>query len=98
MRDRHAHGNGQALNSFKDEASSDESRDGAYRPVPDWAGLRRGDAVELRRGDALVRRGTVEDLTPDSTMLWLSQYGAENREIIHREDGYELWSKDYPAV
>jgi len=87
------------MNSFTQEAVSDDSRDMAsLREVRDWATLRRGDAVQLRRGDALVRRGTVEDLTPDSTMLWLAQYGPENREIIHREDGYELWSEEHPAV
>jgi len=86
------------MNSCTQEAASDDSSDSAsFREVRDWAILRRGDAVELRRGDALIRRGTVEDLTPDSTMLWLSQHGAENREIIHREDGYEVWSKEHPS-
>lgn len=85
-------------------ASDDLPGTSAFREQRDWAMLRRGQAVELRRGNTLIRRGTVDDLTPDATMLWLSHHGAENREIIHPGDGYQLWvasstgPQDRPSV
>jgi hypothetical protein len=62
----------------------------SLQKLTDWSTVPKGTIVELRRGAIQIRLGLVDDVTPDGSMLWLSQYGAEKREIIHRSDGYEV--------
>lgn len=61
------------------------------QPIMEWA-FQKGTRVELRRNAIPIRQGLVDDVTYDGSMFWISQQGAEGREIIHRDDGYEIWS------
>lgn len=43
----------------------------ALSNYPDWNRLT-GATVEIRRNGELIRTGTVDDVMPDSTALWLA--------------------------
>jgi hypothetical protein len=58
-------------------------------PGENWEDLR-GHWVELRSGGRVLRTGEVEDVTADSSALWLSPNGVEGRQLIAKTDGYEL--------
>jgi hypothetical protein len=49
-----------------------------------------GRVVELRRNGQLVRTAEVEDVTPDSSILWLRFDGNHGRQLVTRTDGYEV--------
>lgn len=55
----------------------------------DWRQLV-GRVVELRRDGQLVRTAEVEDVTPDSSILWLRFDGNHGRQLVTRTDGYEV--------
>ncbi|WP_247040902.1 hypothetical protein [Arthrobacter rhizosphaerae] len=55
----------------------------------DWRQLV-GRVVELRRNGQLVRTAEVEDVTPDSSILWLRFDGNHGRQLVTRTDGYEV--------
>jgi hypothetical protein len=55
----------------------------------DWKQLV-GCWVELRYGGKLVRTGEVEDVTPDSSVLWLKFNGNHGRQMVAKTDGYEV--------
>lgn len=55
----------------------------------DWKQLV-GRVVELRRDGQLVRTAEVEDVTPDSAILWLRFDGNHGRQLVTRTDGYEV--------
>ncbi|WP_309107970.1 hypothetical protein [Arthrobacter sp.] len=58
-------------------------------PGEDWSQLV-GRVVELRRNGQVVRIAEVEDVTPDSSILWLRFDGNHGRQLVTRTDGYEL--------
>lgn len=55
----------------------------------DWSQLV-GRIVELRRNGQVVRTAEVEDVTPDSSILWLRFDGNHGRQLVTRTDGYEV--------
>ncbi|BCW44693.1 hypothetical protein [Arthrobacter sp. StoSoilB5] len=50
-----------------------------------------GRHVLIVRNGAVVRSGTVDDVTVDDEALWLARDGAEPRRLIEKIDGYEVW-------
>jgi hypothetical protein len=50
-----------------------------------------GTEVDIRRKGRLVRRGVVDNATLDGTMVWVAQHGVEERRLVDKSDGYELW-------
>ena len=58
-------------------------------PGEDWSHLV-GRIVELRRNGQVVRTAEVEDVTPDSSILWLRFDGNHGRQLVTRTDGYEV--------
>jgi hypothetical protein len=58
-------------------------------PGEDWSQLV-GRIVELRRNGQVVRTAEVEDVTPDSSILWLRFDGNHGRQLVTRTDGYEV--------
>lgn len=58
---------------------------------PDWTRLV-GKAVEIRQNHAVVRRGVVETVMPDGSVLWISPDGTNSREMVERAEGFQVWS------
>lgn len=61
---------------------------------PDWQRAL-GQHVEVRRHGEIVRTGTVEDVMPDNSILWISAAGPFPREMFERAEGYEVYAR-YP--
>ncbi len=62
----------------------------------DWQrtlGLR----VEIWKGGNLVRKGMVEAVMPDDSILWISAEGTSLRQMIFRQDGYDVFTPFLPA-
>lgn len=62
----------------------------AVRLHPSWLPLV-GENVEVRRGDAVVRKGKVDAVTADDQILWLSGEGVDPRTMFERRSGFEVW-------
>jgi hypothetical protein len=60
-----------------------------YEPSEDWRQLV-GRVVELRLNGQLIRTAEVEDVTPDSSVLWLRFDGCHGRQLVSKTDGYEV--------
>jgi len=56
----------------------------AWQPVDDWTTLA-GSFVEFHHQGRLLDAGTVEAVTPDGEVLWLSLEGSLPRRIIQKE-------------
>lgn len=56
-----------------------------------------GQRVEIWRGWELIREGTVEAVTPDDSILWISAEGPYLRQMIFRDDGYQVFAPFLPA-
>ena len=52
--------------------------------------LMRGDIVEIYRYGRLVRIGRIDDLMPESLLIWLRQDGNSDRRIYDPADGYDI--------
>ena len=50
-----------------------------------------GSVVEIWNGHVHVRNGRVEFATLDGSIMWLSLDGPHLRQMIHREDAYNIW-------
>ncbi|KUM36374.1 hypothetical protein [Arthrobacter sp. EpRS71] len=57
----------------------------------DWTQLE-GSLVEIRQAGALIRTGTVDAVTADSSMIWIGQDGALPRQLFLRADGTKVWT------
>ncbi len=62
----------------------------------DWQ-LLVGCWVELRSGGRLVRTGEVEDVAPDSSVMWLKFNGTHGRQMVVKTDGYEVFPVRCPV-
>ncbi|MDQ0618346.1 hypothetical protein [Arthrobacter globiformis] len=62
---------------------------------PDWQRAL-GQRVEVWRGGKLVRKGTVEAVMPDDSLLWISAEGISPRRMISRQDGYQVFTHFLP--
>lgn len=54
-----------------------------------------GQYVEVRRHGEIIRAGTVEDVMPDNSILWISAAGPFQRKMLERAEGYEIYAR-YP--
>lgn len=57
-----------------------------------------GQRVEIWRGGKLVRKGTVEAVMPDDSILWISREGNSLRQMISRQDGYQVFTHFLPSA
>lgn len=61
---------------------------------PDWQRAV-GQYVEVRRYGETIRAGTVEEVMPDNSILWISAAGPLPRTLYERAEGYKLYAR-YP--
>lgn len=50
-----------------------------------------GAEVDVRQFGRAVRKGTVDAATPDGSMVWVARQGVDERTLLHKADGHELW-------
>lgn len=50
-----------------------------------------GQQVAILFNGHLVRFGTVDAVTQDDAVLWLSSEGAHTRQLFERVEGFEVW-------
>lgn len=62
---------------------------------PDWQ-RSLGQEVEIWKGGRLVRRGTVDAVMPDDSLLWISGEGSSLRQMVSRFDGYQVYARFLP--
>jgi hypothetical protein len=55
-----------------------------------------GQRVEIWWGGKLFRKGTVEAVMPDNSLLWISAEGNASRRMISRHDGYRVYTHFLP--
>lgn len=56
----------------------------------DWQFLV-GCEVDVRRGRRLLRTGTIDAATDDGNIVWLSSQGVQQRRLLTKADGHDLW-------
>lgn len=61
--------------------------------INDWT-LLIGLTIELRQAGKQVRIAEVEDATADSSVMWLRFDGNHRRQLITRDDGYDIRIND----
>lgn len=59
----------------------------------DWTGLV-GKPVVIRLNHAVVRRGVVDAVMPDGSVLWIFPDGTDPREMVEKAEGFQVWSYD----
>lgn len=64
---------------------------------PDWQRAL-GQRVEIWNGGKLVRKGTVEAVTPDGLLLWISAEGVASRQMVFRDDGDQVFAHFLPTT
>ena len=62
---------------------------------PDWQRAL-GQRVEIWQAGRLVRRGTVEAVMPDDSLLWISAEGTSPRQMVFRHDGSQVFTHFLP--
>jgi hypothetical protein len=62
---------------------------------PDWQRAL-GQRVEIWKEGKLVRKGTVEAVMPDGSLLWISAEGASSRQMFFRHDGDQVFTHFLP--
>jgi hypothetical protein len=55
-----------------------------------------GQRVEIWNNGKLVRKGTVEAVMPDDTLLWISADGISSRQMVFRHDGDRVFTHFLP--
>ncbi len=58
---------------------------------PDWQRAV-GQRVEIWKDGKFVRKGTVEAVMPDDSLLWVSAEGNSSRRMLLRSDGYQVFT------
>lgn len=56
----------------------------------DWRAVL-GEMVEIRKSAKIVRTGRVDAVTSEGAILWLAADGVQQRGMIQRVDGFEVW-------
>lgn len=56
----------------------------------DWAGISRGEEIEVLDNDIVISRGVVDDYTSDRSILWLHLSYGGGRRLFQREDGWQI--------
>ncbi|WP_458782401.1 hypothetical protein [Arthrobacter sp. D3-16] len=62
----------------------------ALQNYPDWERLV-GALVQIRRGNQVIRTGIVENVMPDSSVLWLAADGINLRQMYAAAENYAAW-------
>ncbi|MBU8868498.1 hypothetical protein [Paenarthrobacter aromaticivorans] len=66
--------------------------------IEDWSILVGADA-DIRRNGVTVRRGRVESVTADGTMLWIEGDHTETRRLFDKAENREAWvTEDLTAL
>ena len=65
------------------------------RASENWARLV-GAFVEIRQNHRTVRSGIVENVMPDSSLLWLAADATNQRAMFAAADNYEVWVHPRP--
>ncbi|WP_241650978.1 MULTISPECIES: hypothetical protein [Paenarthrobacter] len=63
--------------------------------IKHWKYLWRREFVELRRGNAIVGTGHVDETTDDASVLWIILSNGRGRMLIHHLDGIDIWRLDH---
>ncbi|RAX15001.1 hypothetical protein DC347_19735 [Pseudarthrobacter sp. AG30] len=63
---------------------------------PDWQRAH-GQLVEIWKNGIYIRKGIVEAVMPDNSLLWISNDGVSSRQIIARSDGYQVFAHFMPT-
>jgi hypothetical protein len=71
-------------------------RETMNRVSSDWTDLV-GCTVEVRISGKYLRKGVVEAVSNDSSMMWLRSDGVDGRQLIMRSDPYEIFLLDQPS-
>ncbi|KHL02265.1 hypothetical protein [Sinomonas humi] len=58
---------------------------GIGKRTDDFTRLVRGDAVTVE-GSSVSMQGTVEEVAPDRSVLWVLEHGGHSRYMVHRTD------------
>ncbi|WP_320536125.1 hypothetical protein [Pseudarthrobacter sp. IC2-21] len=58
--------------------------------VEDWQFLV-GCEVDVCMGRQLLRTGVIDAATVDGGIVWISRQGVQERRLLTRADGYDLW-------
>lgn len=58
---------------------------------PDWQRTL-GQHVEIWNGGKFIRKGTVDAVMPDDSLLWISVDGASLRQMVFRDDGDQVFT------
>lgn len=61
-----------------------------YHKQDDWLPLI-GETVQIRQYGRFIRTGTVDAVTGDAKILWLAADGVNQRRLISKADGFEVW-------
>lgn len=61
----------------------------------DWQRTR-GQRVEIWNNGKLIRKGTVEAVMPDGSLLWISANEVSSRQIVFRSDGDQIFTHFLP--
>lgn len=62
---------------------------------PDWQRAL-GQRVEIWNHGKFVRKGTVEAVMPDDSLLWISADGVAPRQMLFRYDGHQIFTYFLP--
>lgn len=62
---------------------------------PDWQRAL-GQRVEIWKDGRFIRKGTVDAVMPDGSLLWISIEGTWLRQMVCRGDGYEIFTHFKP--
>lgn len=57
-----------------------------------------GQRVEIWKFGTRIRKGNVEAVMPDGSLLWISAEGASLRQMFFRVDGYEVFTHFTPPA
>ena len=63
---------------------------------PDWQRAL-GQLVEIWRNGTYIRKGIVDAVMPDNSLLWISADGISSRQIIAHSDGYQVFTHFPPT-
>ncbi|BCW70724.1 hypothetical protein NicSoilB8_17680 [Arthrobacter sp. NicSoilB8] len=61
-----------------------------YHKQDDWLPLV-GETVQIRQYGQFLRTGMIDAVTIDDGILWLAADGVNQRRLISKADGYEVW-------
>lgn len=64
----------------------------SFHLQPDWQRAL-GQCVEIWLDGQRVRTGTVESVMPDNSILWIAAEAPDLRQMMLRDDGYQVFAR-----